>query len=57
MKVKDIVEYACVFMGKEELLASNIFDEEGDAPDENQIKDIIVTKLSLVYFCLCLQLS
>ena len=40
MKVKDIVEYACVFMGKEELLASNIFDEEGDAPDENQTKDL-----------------
>ncbi len=40
MKVKDIVEYACVFMGKEDLLASNIFDETGEQLDENQTKDL-----------------
>lgn len=40
MKVKDIIENVCVYLGKEEILDSNIFNANGSEPDAHQIKEV-----------------
>ena len=40
MKAKEILKNVCVYLGKEELLASSIFEENGIEPTEREMADI-----------------
>ena len=40
MKVKEILKNVCVYLGKEELLASNYFEDEGEELSEQSKKDL-----------------
>lgn len=40
MKVKDVVEDVCIFLGKEEILNSNLFKEQGEQLSEQDASDV-----------------
>ena len=40
MKAKEILKNVCVYLGKEELLASSLFEENGNEPTEREMADI-----------------
>lgn len=40
MKAKEILKNVCVYLGKEEILASNLFESEGDELSENSKSDV-----------------
>lgn len=49
MKAKEILKNVCVYLGKEELLASNIFNEDGEEPEKQDLSDLNLMLNSLNY--------